>query len=376
MNIVRGEELEKQLEWHGRVYYDSALPGVYFDWTVSSFEIHFRGTSLSAGFHVIPGKIQVKVPGKLPMQMELADQDDYPWMGVFMDGEDTPSYTFDIRQADQNYILFSSDREEEHTIRVDKLSEAKFSSIALRSLCVEGEFLGRVEGTKEQIEFVGDSITCGFGNMATEADRLFYNNEENGWLAYGPVAARALGLEPACISYSGISTAKHEMMAPYGILDLYEYSERLVQDSLGRPAQKWDFSGHPSKYVVVNLGTNDANAVMFSAGQYSESDFEEDYGKLLKLIRRCNPESVILCVLGSMDYYLYDNILRTVDRYRKETGDGKIATFKFNRMMNLGADVGGCMHPSRFRHEQMGSELADFIRGLEKNSADLSAATQ
>ena len=70
-----------------------------------------------------------------------------------------------------------------------------------------------------------------------------------------------------------------------------------------------------------------------------------------------------------MDYYLYDNILRTADRYRRETGDGKIATFKFKRMMNLGADVGGCMHPSRFRHEQMGRELADFIKRLEKKSA-------
>ena len=31
------------------------------------------------------------------------------------------------------------------------------------------------------MEFIGDSITCGFGNEAPHRDSLFDTGEENGW---------------------------------------------------------------------------------------------------------------------------------------------------------------------------------------------------
>ncbi|SDZ75505.1 Lysophospholipase L1 [Lachnospiraceae bacterium NK3A20] len=365
MQTIEKEQLAR-LHWHGRTCYDEEEGNVYFDWTCCSFECRFKGTVLLAGFHMIPGKTQVKVPSKDPMQMELADIDDYPWMAVFVDGEEQPRYTFDIRQKNQDYILWSGKCAEEHTIRVMKLSEAQFSSIALHSLSTDGDFLKAPECHRQQIEFIGDSITCGFGNMSTEADRLFFNNEENGWLAYGSVAARELGMEPAFVCYSGISIRHHEVMAKYGILDLYEYADRGLQDAKGQEPEKWNFSLRQSSIVVINLGTNDRNAVAWSEGTYTEADFRKDYEKLIGIVRDCNPDALIICALGSMDYYLFDSIAAVVDQYKMNNKDSKITTFKFTSMMNIGADVGGCMHPSKFKHAGMGRELAEFIKKIRE----------
>lgn len=298
----------------------------------------------------------------MPMQMDMKEIDDFPWMAVFIDQEEQPRYTFDIRQSDQDYILWSSDQEEEHTIRVMKLSEANFSSIAIHSLSIDGEFLEIPENKKRKIEFIGDSITCGFGNMPTEADRLFFNNEENGWLTYGAVAARLLGMEPAMLCCSGISVRKHEPMAAYGILDLYEYADRIREDKSQRELTKWSFNGDGSDFVVVNLGTNDRNAVNWSNGEYTQAKFEEDYLALLAMVRKYNPNAKIICALGSMDYFLYDCIVETVSRFKAQNKDEEVYTFKFSPMMLIGPDVGGCMHPSKFKHDQMGRELAEFIR--------------
>ena len=67
-----------------------------------------------------------------------------------------------------------------------------------------------------------------------------------------------------------------------------------------------------------------------------------------------------------MDYYLFDEIRDIVDQYRTQTGDHRVDILKFNKMMNVGADVGGCLHPSIYRHKLMAEDLTTRIRRLQE----------
>lgn len=113
--------------------------------------------------------------------------------------------------------------------------------------------------------------------------------------------------------------------------------------------------------------TKDANAISLSAEpEKMELDFDRDYGAFLKLLRRCNgPATHIVCALGSMDYYLCDNIVRAVEAYRAETGDENISLLKYMRISSADP-LGACAHPNVVTQEKMAEALAKHIRALEK----------
>lgn len=173
-----------------------------------------------------------------------------------------------------------------------------------------------VEPIKKRIEFVGDSITCGFGLGTSEKDRFYYPQEENVWMAHGPTAARYLGMDWQMICISGICLApRKEIPMPVAMNMLYEYTDRPAQQALELDADHWNFKEHPVDYVVINLGTNDATAASFSAAPKKiEEQYEKDYVHFLKTVRKCNGDKTkIICALGSMDYYFYDAMNRAVD---------------------------------------------------------------
>ncbi len=65
-----------------------------------------------------------------------------------------------------------------------------------------------------------------------------------------------------------------------------------------------------------------------------------------------------------MDYYLYDNIRKIVERFKKDTKDPFLYLMKYTKMMNMGEDVGAAFHPSVAKHKKMARELVKFIRKL------------
>lgn len=227
-----------------------------------------------------------------------------------------------------------------------------------------------VEPIKKRIEFVGDSITCGFGLGTSEKDRFYYPQEENVWMAHGPTAARCLGMDWQMICISGICLApRKEIPMPVAMNMLYEYTDRPAQQALELDADHWNFKEHPVDYVVINLGTNDATAASFSAAPKKiEEQYEKDYVHFLKTVRKCNGDKTkIICALGSMDYYFYDAMNRAVDTYRAETGDNNVYTFKYCRMSPMDP-IGACGHPSELTQQKMAKELVAFIQALEKRT--------
>lgn len=362
MNSCTYREAAPFLHSHGRTWTDGRL--LHFNWSCSGFELLFEGSFLAADFEAA---CTLELEG-LPFDANVPSHAVWPWVGVFLDGEVLPSRRFECGRARSTEILFSSPQPEKHRIRVAKLTENLKTYLALASFSLEGAFLPLPAEHRRSIELIGDSITCGFGNESRERDRFFFSADENGWLSHGAIAARELGMDWSMLSISGITLGAREgFPLPYVTNAIYTDTDRPGQERVGHPVEAWDFAAHPTDYVVVNLGTNDANAISLAEEpEKMEADFDRDYVAFLKLLRRCNgPETHIVCALGSMDYYLYDNIVRAVEAYRAETGDESISLLKYMRI-SPADPLGACAHPNVVTQEKMAETLTKHIRALEK----------
>lgn len=354
----------------GRTWWDEEEGVLYANYTCGAFEAEFQGTELTVEFAAVPDTFVMPVPGVQPPPRE-----DWPFISVFLDGADEPYRRLRVRDGER-VSVFSAERAERRRIRIVKLNENFRTCLGVRAFHMEGELLPFEKEKRGVIEFIGDSITCGFGNDTQDVSHEYESAEQDGWMTHGAIAARALGLEPRFVCVSGISIENVPPMPGfYCMRDLYPYADRVIEDKLaqkrGRAAEHYrpfDFAGNPARYVVLNLGTNDANQIYFRPDkEQAELDFERNYAGFVSEIRRLNgPEAVIICALGCMDYYLYDKIAMIVEKLREETGDRRLFTLKYNKMMNVGPDAGGCLHPTIRRHKLMAEDLVKKIRNIQE----------
>lgn len=346
----------------GRTLPDPETGILYCDWTLSGVELWFRGTTLLADLTALPGAEQ----DRNPLTGLLAQRPTWPWCAVVLDEEEEPAAVLEVDGAQCTRLLVHWDAPQTHRVRLVKRTENGKGYLGVRGFWAEGEILPPpARPPRKQIVFIGDSITCGFGNTTEERDRLFFAPDEDGWQAHGAVAARMLGMEPTLVSSSGICvTAYNGWLHPYAMDGLYDYTDRMLEERLGRPTlTRWDFAAHPADYVVLNLGTNDVNGLALE-GAEGPAHHARAYRAFLAHLRAVHPDAYLLCTLGSMDYYLYTDILAIVEGYRRDTGDSRVGCFRYPKM-DIADPIGACGHPHAITHCKMARALADHIAALE-----------
>jgi hypothetical protein len=205
------------------------------------------------------------------------------------------------------------------------------------------------------LEFLGNSITCGYGNEGSEASCDFDPVQENGYQTYAARAARALRADFQAVCYSG-----------RGVWRNYGDSPEPLMGQLFRQAHPWEGSpartfSRPPDALMVNLGTND-----FAQGIPPEAEFVEAYAALLADIRQAYPAARIVCLTGSM---MQGPSLATLKRFldeaverRRAAGDSALYRFDLSPQGELGY---GCdAHPSLAQHARNAEELSAFLRTL------------
>lgn len=364
MNIYSAAMLLPLVKIHGRTRYIAGRGAVFFNWTCSGFTITFSGRTLRA--RVLALEDRLPFPPDAPA--------DLPVVAVVGGDSETVSARFPLAAGENEIELFSGG-DGEHTVRLVKFSENVRGKAALLSLETDGRLLpAKYTEKKLKIEFVGDSITCGFGNEAPGRDSLFHTGEENGWLTFGAAAARELDAEFNMISVSGIATGapKYPLFPGKNMEDIYEFTDIYCDERLGSTPERWDFSDKKD-IVVVNLGTNDS-ARIWSYQELTKADEEAEqfsarYRAFLEMIRRNNGhDTFIVCTLGPLDYFLYDRIEKVVAEYRRDTGDKNIAAFKLIGVNLMSEGFGAVSHPSVKTQLRMGKELAARLCAIKQCS--------
>lgn len=255
----------------------------------------------------------------------------------------------------------------EHVIRFVKLSESSDSSLGIQYIICDEEAVVAPTDEKElKIEFVGDSITCGYGVDGVLGDTYSTGNED-ATKAYAYLTARRLEADYSLVALSGHGIisgytsdgTKQEKQA----MPLYYEKAGSSYGTAGglSPAEvDWDFSFVPD-VVVINLGTNDNSYTGSDAARKEE--YVQGYVDFLKLVRERNPEAEIVCTLGVMGQELCPQIEEAIESFTTETGDTKVHFVK----LDVQAYANGWAvdyHPTAASHEHAAEQMTEAIEAI------------
>lgn len=344
---------EENVKMLGRTYYEDgkllcALSG-------SGVEFTFSGTKCVITLIGDSGSLNV------------GQSDSHARVAFYVNGERVADEMINKYQSD--YTVFESETPKEVTITVVKLSESAQSTFSIGDIKVTGTVIKPTAEQELLIEFIGDSITYGYGVDDSDKNNHFSTKTEDVTKTYAYLTAQALDADYSMVSFSG-----------YGIVSGYttgdKVSEQTVQqyyDKLGyswspnphfTPDElTWDFTGRQPNVIVINLGTNDESYTGNDATRKEE--YRAAYVEFLKTVRTNNPDAKILCTLGIMGDGLYSTIETAVADYTAETGDNNVFSMKFD-VQSAPDGYGADWHPSPVTHEKAAGKLVAEIQSLMK----------
>lgn len=268
------------------------------------------------------------------------------------------------------YTVFESDTEQEVTVTVLKLSESAMSTAGIQAITVDAkDGIKPTQSSTRTIEFIGDSITCGYGVDDEQELQSFSTATEDVTKTYAYLAARQLQADYSMVCYSGYGiitgyTENNQKLTTHILPDYYEKvgkSEGKFDGALRPQDLEWDFGKIVPDLIVINLGTNDDSYTRDEAGRQEE--YAREYARFLKKVRQNNLDAEILCTLGIMGDRLYPYVEQAVHMYIEETGDRRISAMKFD--VQLAADgYAADFHPSQATHRKAADKLAAHIKEL------------
>ncbi|WNS46022.1 SGNH/GDSL hydrolase family protein [Paenibacillus sp. MMS20-IR301] len=289
-------------------------------------------------------------------------------VGIFVNGERVIDQQ--VKQQLTTYTVFASDTEQQVTVKVIKLSEAAMSTLGIQEIAVQAaDGIKPAPSLAHAIEFIGDSITCGYGVDDEYELHSFSTATEDVTKAYAYLAAEQLQADYSMVSYSGYGiitgyTENDQKLLTHLLPEYYEKagkSEGRFADTLLPQEISWDFSKFMPELIVINLGTNDDSYTKEDPARQQE--YAEAYAVFLGTVRRHNPQAQILCTLGIMGGRLYPYVEQAVSRHIQETGDSKVTSMRFDEQ--LAADgYAADFHPSQATHRKAAGKLAAHIQEL------------
>ncbi len=333
----------------GRTHNENGI--LWLAQSASGVEFTVKGTSCS-----------VKIAG----DTMTAAADNQARFAAYVDGERVVDAL--ITQDEIVYDIFSGDEMQEVTVTLMKLSEAANSILGIDEIVVtsEEDIVPTTENNLK-IEFIGDSITCGYGVDDEDRNHHFSTSTEDATKAYAYKTAQFLDADYSLVSYSGHGVVsgcstqgnKTDQLIPV------KYERFAISCGNGKDgfnaAVDWDFSKFVPNIIVINLGTNDSSYTGKDEALIKEySDF---YTEFLKQVRENNPDAHIICALGIMGADLYDAMCAAAENYTAESGDENISVFRLptqDGSTGYAAD----WHPTEATHELAAEALSQYILSL------------
>ena len=309
--------------------------GVSFDWAGTTVRCRFTGSRLA---------------------VRVSDtQKNY--YRVTVDGEETTIATFG---TDSLVVLAEGLGRGEHFATLLKRTEGDQGRTTIHAFLLDGDgtLLPAPEPRRRHIEFIGNSLTCGYGVEGAAKTDPFLPETENCYYSFASIIARVFDAECTLISHSGRGVARN-----YG--DRNSTSEETMPDRMLRtfdeaPEPLWDFAASPYRpdLVVINLGSND-----FSTRPHpSREEFRVGYLRMLGALREHYGERMpILCVAP----YTHGPAFAYIEELVREApwpnlGFAALLPGYYAETTDLGA-VG---HPNRIGQRKMAMALIPYVSSL------------
>jgi hypothetical protein len=268
------------------------------------------------------------------------------WLQVVVDG--SPTRAVELEPGIQTLDV-QTPAGGTHTYEFEKRTEAEVGTVQFLGYEPQGKLLP-AHRDRRLIEIVGDSISCGYGNEATNQYEHFRPATEDAFMSYGSVAARHLDSDVEIIAWSG-----RKMWPDNTVPEIYDLNIPTDESSV------FDFKGPDPEAIVVNLATND-----FAKENPDEGEWTSAYKSFLERLRYHYHNAMIYAAIGSMMSDTYPagrHALSTVRSYlvhvlnlMKRQGDKRLRLLEF-APQDASDGYGADWHPSEKTDEKMAIKL-------------------
>ena len=154
-----------------------------FDWSGSGFAFNFSGS----GFIISLGSYVADTPA---------------YVKIIIDGKQ--SQRFAVVNGSEKLIIEGLS-EKRHRVTVLKITEGepklRFDTVTL--LGNGAELRNPPYNSPRRIEFIGDSITCGYGVLGLHTDPTYYTYQQDVTRSYAGITAERFGADARFIAISG-----------------------------------------------------------------------------------------------------------------------------------------------------------------------------
>lgn len=333
--------------WEDTLWMAFSGSGAEFQFTGKKAVITFQGDSAS---------------------LSVGNTNNHARIAIYVNGERVVDDM--INRAEKSYMVVESDTDVECTIQIIKLSETAMSTVGIKRIETDADaVIQPVQERDYLIEFIGDSITCGYGVDDEDRNHHFSTKTEDVTKTYAYKTAEALNADYSMVAISGygvISGYTSDGSEKNTAQTLPQYYDKLgfsYGQYLSRTPQdcSWDFAGREPDLIVVNLGTND-DSYTLTDGERQE-EFQTAYEAFIEQIRSCNPNARIVCTLGIMGDRLYPYVEQAVEAYTAQTGDERVAVMKFDTQ-SASDGYAADWHPTEATHQKAAEKLTAYIESL------------
>jgi lysophospholipase L1-like esterase len=367
------KSIEKnELIWNGR-YLD--YEGVrYFDYSASGFCFVMKGRRAEAVILSDP---------------DSWNEENKAVLGIFVtDGDDTsikaipeePTQRVTLRERETRITLFESDVEKTVCIRVMKFSEAAFGYAGLKALEIDGEMkvvepVDTSVNRPLKLEFIGDSITCGYGIEGVWEKDTFTTQQERPDKAYAFLTAKALGAQIQLCSWSGIGLISNyvdpetvNLPDTHWLMQAnWPYTDKSLSLRLGLEPEVWDGSRYEPDVLVIHLGTNDLSWVR--GLEERRLEYVAQLRQLIEAVHRRSPKAKIVCCLGLMGEALNDSVREAVELFKKDFPKTCAEFLPFTQQLESDG-IAADWHPSAVTHKKAANKLVAVIPNLFRDPSD------
>lgn len=325
---------DSAVDYVGRVkkYADGS---VSYDWAGVYLRTRFTGTSVAID----------------------AEDTAFEEYNVFIDGKQVSVVSFDKKRT--RMVLAKGLTKGEHTLMFQKRNEGMTGRFTIHSFLLDKDamLLPVVSRPQRLIEFVGNSITCGYGTESTEIDHPYDPRTADSNHGYGPIIARYFDADYMLTSHSGQGIVKNwdDTVTMSNVCMLHRYT-RLFDEG----EEQWDFSVKPS-LVCISLGTNDYS----QAPKPSEAEFTGAYRQWLHIVREKYGDVPVLFIAPLAGEPSRTYMKRLVDSL--SVNDKNVYYMAlYEEMMEEEPDLGPVRHPTYSGHRKMAMCIIPYISKIMK----------
>ncbi|KAK1176850.1 SGNH/GDSL hydrolase family protein [Streptomyces sp. NBS 14/10] len=251
-----------------------------------------------------------------------------------------------------------------HTVRLVKRNDSPGDTSTFGGFVAApgGAVLSKPTARNRQIEFIGDSLTVGYGNLSTSRDCPGdqVRRTTNADVSYGALTARKLNADYQINGYSGLGMVRNYNGGSPDVTYRTFYDRALLNVS----GDVWQNPGtwHP-QLVVVNLGTNDFSTAINPGEPWTPDSlaaaYRTAYGDFLQKLRTRYGATTTIVAVGAGQFAGH---VQQVVKARNDAGDSRVRSWFLD---DSGLDFLGCdWHYSAHDDRLISDRLTSFITGL------------